>query len=114
MKLEKAILAALLLTLASAFAQGMPPSASAKAPASAATASKMPLVDGVVEQIDRGKGLLVLKHGDLPNLGMGPMTMGFEVADRKMLNGLKVGQRVKFQAEMVRGEATVTELKRVR
>lgn len=74
----------------------------------------MPLVDGVVRQIDAASGLIVLEHGDLPNLAMGPMTMGFDVADKKMLRGLKAGQRVKFQAEMIRGNATVTELKLVR
>ena len=42
------------------------------------------------------------------------MTMGFDVADKKMLDGLKVGDKVKFQAEMVNGKATVTELKLVK
>ena len=78
------------------------PSATASAP--------MPLVDGEVRKIDIDKGLIVLKHGDLPNLGMPPMTMGFDVADKKMLDGLKVGDKVRFQAEMVNGKATVTEL----
>jgi Cu/Ag efflux protein CusF len=83
-------------------------------PRSSPDQSAMPLVDGVVRQIDAASGLIVLEHGDLPNLAMGPMTMGFDVADNKMLKGLKVGQRVKFQAEMIRGNATITELKLVR
>jgi Cu/Ag efflux protein CusF len=29
-----------------------------------------------------------------------------------MLDGLKVGDKVRFQAEMIKGKATVTELKR--
>jgi Cu/Ag efflux protein CusF len=67
-----------------------------------------------VRKVDLGKGLVVLKHGEIANLGMPPMTMGFNVANKKMLKGLKVGQKVKFQAEIVDGKATVTELQHIR
>ena len=73
----------------------------------------MPLVQGEVRKIDLDKGLIVLRHGDIPNLAMPAMTMGFDVADRKWLDGLKVGDKVSFQAEMVKGKATVTEFKRL-
>jgi Cu(I)/Ag(I) efflux system membrane protein CusA/SilA len=43
---------------------------------------------------------------------MPAMTMGFEIADKKMLDGFKVGDKVRLQAEMVKGKVTVTELKR--
>lgn len=79
---------------------------------SAASAPALPLVQGEVRKVDRDKGLIVLRHGDLPNLAMPAMTMGFDVADKKMLDGLKVGDKVQFQAEMVQGKAVVTELKR--
>lgn len=97
------------ITAGGAYAQGsmsmpMKPAAPAAAPA-------MPLVNGEVKKIDLEKRLIVLKHGDLPNLGMPAMTMGFDVADSKMLKSVKVGQKVKFQAEMVGGKATVIELK---
>lgn len=80
-------------------------------PGESASKSTMPLVDAEVKKVDMNKGLIVLNHGDLPNLGMPAMTMGFDVADKKMLKGIKVGQKVRFQAEMVGGKATVTELK---
>ncbi|GGH52206.1 hypothetical protein GCM10010975_06570 [Comamonas phosphati] len=82
-------------------------------PAAAAAAASMPLVDGEVRKIDAQKSLIVLRHGDIPNLAMPAMTMGFEVADKKMLDGLKVGDKVKFQAQAVNGKAMVTELKPV-
>lgn len=78
----------------------------------AASAVAMPLVQGEVRKVDLETGLVVLRHGDIPNLAMPPMTMGFDVVDKKMLDGLKVGDKVRFQAEMVKGKATVTELKR--
>lgn len=80
-------------------------------PAAGATSASMPLVDGEVRKIDAQKNLIVLRHGDIPNLAMPAMTMGFEVADKKMLDGLKVGNKVKFQAEAIKGKAMVTELK---
>ena len=111
--MKNTLLLATLLVVAAggAHAQGsmsmpmpMKPSASAAAPA-------MPLVNAEVKKIDLEKRLIVLKHGDIPNLGMPAMTMGFDVANSKMLKSVKVGQKVKFQAEMVGGKATVTELK---
>jgi len=80
-------------------------------PATGASAATMPLVEGEVRKIDVQKNLIVLRHGDIPNLAMPAMTMGFEVADKKILDGLKVGDKVKFQAEAIKGKAMVTELK---
>ncbi|MBA2964668.1 MULTISPECIES: copper-binding protein [Ramlibacter] len=103
--------AVVLVAVAGARAQD---SAATEKPLPSASHAAMPLVDGVIRQIDISSGLIVIEHGDLPNLAMGPMTMGFDVADKKLLKGVSVGQKVKFQAEMIRGSATVTELKRAR
>jgi Cu(I)/Ag(I) efflux system membrane protein CusA/SilA len=84
----------------------------ASAPASGAAA--MALVSGEVRKLDPVKGLIVLRHGEIPNLAMPAMTMGFDVVDKKMLNGVKVGDKVRFQAGMVKGKATVTELQPVK
>ena len=93
-----------------AVAQGTP---GASMPAKGgASAAAMPLVQGEVRKIDLANGLVVLRHGDLPNLAMPPMTMGFHVVDRKLFEGLKVGDKILFQAEMIKGKATVTELRR--
>ena len=87
----------------------MPMKTSASAPAAA-----MPLVNGEVRKLDPSAGLIVLRHGDIPNVAMPAMTMGFEIADKKMLDGLKVGDKVRFQADLVKGKATVTELHAVK
>jgi Cu/Ag efflux protein CusF len=81
---------------------------------SSATPASLPLVNGEVRKLDPSKGLIVLKHEELPSLAMPAMTMGFDVADTRMLKGLKVGDKVRFQAGMVKGKATVTELKPAR
>ena len=41
---------------------------------------------------------------------MPAMTMGYPVADRKLLQELKVGEKVKFCAEQRDGRTVVTEL----
>lgn len=97
------------VTQGAAFAQNMKTPGKA---APSASAVAMALVEAEVRKVDLGKGQVVLRHGDIPNLAMPSMTMGFDVAEKKMLDGLKVEDKVKFQATMTNGKATVTELKR--
>jgi Cu(I)/Ag(I) efflux system membrane protein CusA/SilA len=102
----------LLLVVAASGAQAESMSMPMKPATSASARSAMPLVDGEIRKLDADKGLIVLKHGEIANLAMPPMTMGFDVADKKMLKGLKVGDKVKFQANAIGGKATVTEIQR--
>ena len=74
----------------------------------------MRLAEGEVERVDKENGEVVINHGDLPNLGMEPMTMGFAVADKRMLDRLKPGDRVRFHAEIKNSEATVTYIESAR
>ncbi|MGJ7530213.1 copper-binding protein [Variovorax sp. GB1P17] len=86
---------------------------SMKMPAPAPQAAGM-LTDAVVQKIDTAGGVIVLKHGDIPNLAMPPMTMGFDVADRKMLDAVKAGDKVRFHVEVMKGKPTVTHLEAAR
>ena len=61
---------------------------------------------------DAAQGKLTLKHGPIANLEMPGMTMVFKVADPKLLQGLKEGDKVKFSAERVGGAITVTAIER--
>ena len=78
-----------------------PPAASA---AAAATS------DGEVRKVDKEQGKVTLKHGPIANLEMPGMTMVFKVADPKMLDGLKPGDKVKFAASDKDGDITVTTI----
>lgn len=102
----------LALLVASAAAQAQMPKdemASMKMPPSNQNAEGM-LTDAVVQKIDLTGGVIVLKHGDIPNLGMPAMTMGFDVAEKKMLTQVRSGDKVRFHVEMVKGKPTVTHL----
>lgn len=76
-------------------------------PAVAATKAA-PLSDGVVKKIDKAAGEIVIQHGPLDSIGMGPMTMAFGVPDKSWLNKLKAGDKIRFSAEMKAGNAIVS------
>ena len=68
------------------------------------------LTDGEVRKIDRESKKITLKHAEIKNLDMPPMTMVFLVKDPALLDGLKPGDKVKFAAEMVGPTMVVTEI----
>jgi Cu(I)/Ag(I) efflux system periplasmic protein CusF len=65
---------------------------------------------GEVTKLDKAGGRVTLKHGELKALDMPPMTMSFRVRDAKLLDGVIVGDRVRFTAEKLDGQYTVTAL----
>ena len=74
------------------------------------SASAEQLADGEVRRVDRAQGKVTLKHGEISNLQMPPMTMVFRAKDPAMLDGLKVGDKVRFAADQVDGAYTVTKI----
>ncbi len=78
--------------------------------ASAGALAQAALTEGSVEKIDQSAGKITLNHGPIKNLDMDAMKMVFRVKDASMLNGLKVGQKVKFEADRVNGQITVTRI----
>ena len=67
-------------------------------------------IDGEVRKIDKGQAKVTLKHGPIAHLEMPGMTMVFKVADPKLLDGLKEGDKVMFAADRVNGVFTVTSI----
>jgi Cu/Ag efflux protein CusF len=70
--------------------------------------------DGVVQKIDADQQKLTLKHGPIANLGMPAMTMVFKAADPAMLKLVKVGDKVKFDADRVNGQMTITRIEKAK
>lgn len=103
--------AAAVVAAASALAAGGGP---ATANAGTVAAAAAPATAGEVRKVDRAQGKVTLKHGPLENLGMPGMTMAFKVANPKLLDGLKEGDKVKFAADNVKGVLTVTAIETVR
>lgn len=78
----------------------------------AASAALAQSVDAEVKKVDTAQGKVTLKHGEIKNLDMPPMTMVFRVADKSMLDGLKAGDKVKVDVDKINGQYTVTKLAR--
>ncbi len=78
-------------------------------------ASALPLlaqqgVDGEVRKVDKAANKVTLKHGPIPNLDMPAMTMVFQVKDPAMLEKMKAGDKVKFEAQKLGGAFTITRI----
>ncbi|ARQ02160.1 copper-binding protein [Pseudorhodoplanes sinuspersici] len=73
------------------------------------------LVDGQVTKVDASAGKLTIKHGPLKKLGMDEgMTMVFRAQDPAMLKAVKVGDKIKFDADKVNGQFTVTKIEKTK
>ena len=68
------------------------------------------LAGGVVLSVDRAANIVTISHGPLHNLGMPPMTMGFQVADPALLERIKAGDKVRFHADAVGGAFIATTI----
>jgi Cu/Ag efflux protein CusF len=105
------IAAAVLVLSGAAFAQTPAADHTAHHPAgaSAATAATA-MADGEVRKVDKDQGKVTLKHGPIASLDMPGMTMVFKVADPKVLDTLKPGDKVRFAADRINGVITVTTI----
>ena len=70
--------------------------------------------DGEVRRVDKDAKKITLRHGPLQNLDMPAMTMVFQVKDPAMLDQVKLGDKVKFQAEKLGGVFVVTKIEPAR
>jgi len=71
------------------------------------------LTPGEVRKVDRVAGKLTIRHGPIVNLDMQAMTMVFRVSDPAMLEGLQVGDKIDFVAELIKRATVVTGIERV-
>lgn len=70
-------------------------------------------IDGEVMKINESSGSITLKHGPAPSLGFKEgVTMVYEVRDPAVLKQVKVGDKVKFEAESGDDGFTVTKLQK--
>jgi Cu/Ag efflux protein CusF len=65
---------------------------------------------GEILKLDKAAGRITIRHTGVKNLEMPAMTMVFRVRDPKLLEDLAVGDRLRFSAERIEGQYTVTAL----
>jgi tetratricopeptide (TPR) repeat protein len=64
---------------------------------------------GLIQKIDKSTGKITLKNGPIND-----MTMVWAVKDQVALNGLGVGDKLRFQAEKSNGQSTVTKIEKAK
>ena len=102
-------MAALLVVLsAPALAQQKAEDHSAHHPAAAVSAADM--TEGEIRKVDKDAKKLTIKHGEIKNLDMPPMTMVFQVKDAGVLDKLKVGDKVRFAVQKSDTGFVVTDI----
>ena len=80
--------------------------------AAASTAPQAELSEGEITRWDPRTLRLTLKHGEIKNLEMPPMTMVFRVADASVVGDLKPGDKVRFRAEQISGAYHVQRIEK--
>ena len=89
-----------------AVSTGMPP---------LAASAQGAMVSGQVMKIDEAAGKITLKHGPIKKLDMDEgMSMVFRAQDPAMLKQVKVGDKIRFDADRVNGQITVTKIEKAK
>ena len=71
------------------------------------------LIDGQVIKVDPSAGNITIRHGPIKKLDMDQgMTMVFHAQDPEMLKAVKAGDKIKFDAESVNGQLTLTRIEK--
>lgn len=68
---------------------------------------ELPKVKSEVRRVNTRANTLSLRHGEIPNLDMPPMTMVFQVSDPSLLEGLAAGDEILATFDQVDGAYTV-------
>jgi len=73
------------------------------------------LIDGQVTKIDAPAGKITIRHGPIKKFDMEDgHTMVFRAQDTSMLGAVKAGDKIKFDAEKVNGQFTVTRIEKTK
>lgn len=86
--------------------------APAASPAPSSTQPQSPLSDGEITRWDPRTLRVTLRHGEIKNLEMPPMTMVFRVRDPGVVGSLQPGDKVRFRAELVGGAYHVVHIEK--
>jgi Cu(I)/Ag(I) efflux system periplasmic protein CusF len=84
----------------------------APAGAQATASAAKDMTEAEVRKVDKEAKKVTLKHGQIKNLDMPPMTMVFQVRDDKLFDKLVSGEKIKFAAEQLQGAFVVTAVER--
>jgi Cu(I)/Ag(I) efflux system protein CusF len=71
--------------------------------------------DGIVTKIDESAGKITIRHGPMPKFDLDSThTMVFRANDPAILKQVKAGDKVKFDADRINGQFTVTKIQKAK
>jgi Cu(I)/Ag(I) efflux system periplasmic protein CusF len=76
----------------------------------AATAQAAGLAEGEVRRVNKETQRITVRHGPIVNLDMPAHTMVFQVKDPALLEQVKPGDKIRFEAEKVPGGYAITRI----
>lgn len=82
-----------------------------KADPPAAQSPTAAMTEGEIRKVDKEAKKLTIRHAEIRNLDMPPMTMVFQVSDVALLDRLKAGDRILFSAEKAASGYVVTDVR---
>ncbi len=93
---------------------GVSPIASLAQPTAASgapeTAQAVARTDGEVRRLDKALGTLTIRHGEIRNLDMPPMSMVFTARDKAQLDAMAVGDKIRFVATNEDGKFIASDI----
>ena len=68
------------------------------------------MTQGEIRKVDKAASKITIRHSEIKSLDMPPMTMVFTVKNPALLDQVKTGDKVKFNAVVEDGKIVVTEI----
>ncbi len=109
--MKTSVTALLLASFVAAPALAQPKADDHAAHHAVAAAKAAEMTEGEVRKVDKGARKLTIKHGEIKNLDMPPMTMVFQVKDGAMLDQVKAGDKIRFVVEQAATGLVVTDIR---
>ena len=79
------------------------------------SANAQELTNGQVTKINQSAGKITIRHGPIKKFEMEEgHTMVFRAQDPAMLKAVKAGDKVKFEADKINGQFTVTKIEKAK
>ena len=73
------------------------------------------LINGQVTKVDASAGKITIRHGPMPKFQLDDgHTMVFRAQDPALLKAVKAGDKIKFEADRVSGQFTVTKIEKAK
>lgn len=78
----------------------------------AATAADAVMTAGEITRVDKRGSKLTIRHEEIKNLDMPPMTMVFGLKDATQIAQFNAGDKVRFHVQDEGGSLTITRIER--